>query len=73
MRDWLRAAKHTQEEAERAASRTARLQAFSAALASALTPNDVAAAAVREGVDAVGADAGVLVLISPDGETLRNG
>jgi len=64
------AARRAQEEAERAASRTARLQALSAALASALTPNDVATAAVREGVAAVGADAGVLMLIDPDGETL---
>jgi signal transduction histidine kinase len=64
------AARRAQEEAERAASRTARLQALSAALASALAPNDVATAAVREGVAAVGADAGVLVLIDPDGETL---
>ena len=64
------AAKRAQEEAERAASRTARLQALSAALASALTPNDVARAAVSEGVEAVGADAGVLVLVDPDGDTL---
>jgi len=65
------AAKRAQEEAERAANRTARLQTLSAALASALTPNDVATAAVREGVAAVGADAGVFVLIDPEGTTLQ--
>jgi PAS domain S-box-containing protein len=65
------AARRAQTEAERAANRTARLQTLSAALASALTPNDVATAAVREGVAAVGADAGLLVLIDPDGTTLE--
>ena len=43
-------AKRAQDEAERAAQRTARLQTLSAALAAALTPNDVATAAVSEGV-----------------------
>jgi len=65
------AARRAQEDAERAANRTARLQTLSAALASALTPNDVATAAVSEGVAAIGADAGVLVLIDPDGQTLE--
>jgi PAS domain S-box-containing protein len=60
------AAKRAQDAAERAARRTARLQALSAALASALTPNDAAVTAVREAVAAVGADAGVLVLLSAD-------
>jgi len=64
------AARRAQRAAERAAARTARLQALSAALASALTPNDVAVAAVHEGVAAIGADAGLLVLISPDGRSL---
>jgi len=65
------AAKRAQAEAERSASRTGRLQTLSAALASALTPNDVASAAVREGVAAVGADAGLLVLVDPAGTTLE--
>jgi PAS domain S-box-containing protein len=65
------AARRAQDDAERAANRTARLQTLSAALASALTPNDVATAAVSEGVAAIGADAGVLVLIDPDGQTLE--
>ena len=63
-------AKRAQDAAERAASRTARLQALSAALASALTPNDVVTASVREGIAAVGADAGLLVLADPTGTTL---
>ena len=63
-------ARHATEAAQAASARTARLQTLSAALASALTPNDVAATAVREGVAAVGADAGVLVLLSPDGRSL---
>jgi PAS domain S-box-containing protein len=65
------AARRAQTEAEHAANRTARLQALSAALSSALTPNDVAGAAVREGVAAIGAEAGVLVLIDPAGTTLE--
>ncbi len=65
------AARRAQEEAERAASRTARLQALSAALASALTPNDAATTAVREAVAAIRADAGLIVLASPDGKTLE--
>ena len=69
----IAAAKRAQDDAERAARRTARLQTLSAALASALTPNDVATAAVREGVAAVGADAGLLVLVSPDGRDARRG
>jgi PAS domain S-box-containing protein len=64
------AAKLAQAEAERSASRTARLQTLSAALSAALTPNDVATAAVREAIAAAGADAGLLVLISPDGTSL---
>ena len=64
------AAKRAQDEAERAASRTARLQALSAALAAALTPNDVVTAAVREATAAIRADAGLLVLVDPPRTTL---
>ena len=64
-------AKRAQTEAERSAYRTARLQTLSAALAAALTPNDVASTAVHEGVAAVGADAGLLVLVDPAGTTLE--
>jgi PAS domain S-box-containing protein len=64
------AAKRAQDEAERAASRTARLQALSAALAASLTPNDVVTAAVREATAAIRADAGLIVLLTPDGTSL---
>jgi PAS domain S-box-containing protein len=64
-------AKRAQDAAERAASRTARLQALSAALASALTPNDVVTASVREAIAAIGADAALLVLLDPAGTTLE--
>ena len=43
---------------------------MSAALASALTPDDVATAAVREGVATLKADAGLLVLRNPEGTSL---
>jgi len=64
-------AKRARDAAERSASRTTRLQALSAALASALTPSDVGVAAVREGIAAIGADAGVLVLLDATGTTLE--
>ena len=66
----VQAAKQAQEDAERAEHRTARLQTLSAALAAALTPNDVATAAVREGVATLMADAGLLVLLNPEGTAL---
>ena len=66
----IAAARRATHEAQLAAARTARLQTLSAALASALTPNDVAATAVREAVATIGADAGVLVLLSPDRASL---
>ena len=56
--------------AERAAARTAVLQAVTAALAEALTPDQVAAVAVEQGVAALGARAGVVVLLSSDGQEL---
>jgi PAS domain S-box-containing protein len=67
----IAAAKRARDEAERAASRTARLQALSAALAAALTPNDAETTAVREAIAAIGADAGLIVLLSPDGTMLE--
>jgi len=63
-------ARRAQTDAERAVRRTARLQMLSAALAAALTPNDVATVAVNEGVAAAGADAGMLVLLDPQGTAL---
>jgi PAS domain S-box-containing protein len=57
--------------AERAAERIGRLQAFTAALSEALTPAAVAAALVREGAAAVGADGGFLRLLTADRRTLE--
>jgi PAS domain S-box-containing protein len=57
--------------ADRAAERTARLQAVTAALATALTPDDVARVAVDQGVAALGAAAGALAVLTPDGAAVR--
>lgn len=53
---------------QRATDRSARLQQVTAALARARTPEDVAAVVVSEGVDALGATGGSLLLPAPDGE-----
>lgn len=53
---------------QRVTDRTARLQQVTAALARARTPEDVAAVVVSEGVGALGASGGSLLLPAPDGE-----
>jgi serine phosphatase RsbU (regulator of sigma subunit) len=53
--------------AQRAGDRAARLQRVTAALARTRTPEDVAAVVVSEGVDALGASGGGLLLPAPDG------
>lgn len=55
---------------QRATNRTARLQQVTAALARARTPEDVAGVVVSEGVDALGATGGSLLLPAADGEHL---
>ncbi|HEX2211319.1 MAG TPA: PAS domain S-box protein [Longimicrobium sp.] len=60
-----------EQRAERAADRTRRLQAVTAALSEALTPAQVVAAVMDHGIGAVDADAGVMVLVSEDGEHLE--
>ncbi|HEU4325053.1 MAG TPA: GAF domain-containing protein [Roseiflexaceae bacterium] len=57
--------------AERAAQRTARLQEVTATLAEALSPEQVAATVVQQGVAALDARAGSLVVLDADGETLE--
>ena len=57
--------------AERAVERIARLQELTAALSGALTPDQVARAVVEHGTAALGANAGVVVLLSDDGATLE--
>ncbi|WP_420129517.1 PAS domain S-box protein [Longimicrobium sp.] len=57
--------------AERAADRTRRLQSVTEALSEALTPAQVLAAVMDHGIGALEADAGVMVLLSADGEQLE--
>ena len=54
--------------AERAGSRAARLQRTTAALARARTPQDVAGVVISEGVTALGASGGALLVPAGDGE-----
>ncbi len=54
--------------AQRASVRVSRLQRVTAALARARTPEDVAAVVVSEGVDALGASGGGLLVPAGDGE-----
>ena len=58
-------------KAERAAQRIGRLQAVTAALSGALTPAAVAEVLVGQGAAAVGADAGFVQILTPDGRELQ--
>jgi signal transduction histidine kinase len=58
-------------KAERAAQRIGRLQAVTAALSGALTPAAVAEVLVGQGAAAVGADAGFVRILTPDGRELQ--
>ena len=60
-----------EQRAEHAAGRTRRLQAITEALSEALTPAQVAGVVMDQGIDALGADAGVLVLVTADGGHLE--
>jgi PAS domain S-box-containing protein len=60
-----------EQRAERAAARTRRLQAVTEALSEALTPAQVVTAVMEQGIGALDADAGVVVLVSQDGESLE--
>ena len=62
-----RAARHV---AESAVDRLSRLHAFTAALAAAVTPEDVTTALVNEGRSAFRADVGGVWLLDPSGRTL---
>lgn len=59
------------DEIERAGERSRRLQSVTAALLRSLTPQQVADVVVTEGLRAIEADAGVLALVRPDGETIE--
>ena len=60
-----------EQRAERAAARTRRLQAVTEALSEALTPGQVAGAVMEHAVGAVEADAGMMVLVTEDGDELE--
>jgi PAS domain S-box-containing protein len=69
---WLLASLLTaQRRAERAAARTARVQALNLSLAPALTPREVAAIIVRHAVAALHAETGAIALLGEDGKTLE--
>lgn len=65
------AERDARQAAERAAQRTAQLQTVTAALGEAFTPTQVADVIVREGVRALGADAGSIFSLSDDGASLE--
>ncbi|MGN6561571.1 MAG: GAF domain-containing protein, partial [Thermomicrobiales bacterium] len=58
------------QAAEAAISRVARLQNVTAALAQALTPAEVAQTIATQGIAALGAQAGVIMQLTPDGTEL---
>jgi PAS domain S-box-containing protein len=62
---------HLLARAEAAAARTASLQAITAALAPALTPEQVSRVIVEEAARALGARSGALALLDPAGATLE--
>ena len=62
--------RQVQREAEAASARANRLQAVTARLAEAVTPQQVLDAIVTEGVEAAEARAGAIGLLSHDGETI---
>ena len=60
-----------QRQAEAASTRANRLQAVTARLAEAISPQQVLDAIVTEGVEAAEARAGAIGLLAPDGETIE--
>jgi K+-sensing histidine kinase KdpD len=60
-----------QRQAEAASARANRLQAITAKLAEAVTPQQVLDAVVTEGVEVAEARAGAIGLLMPDGETIE--
>jgi PAS domain S-box-containing protein len=64
------AEQQARQVAEAAAERTGRLQAVTASLSEAATPEQVAAVVVEQGVSALGAQAGSLAALEPDDDVL---
>ncbi|HZB46565.1 MAG TPA: GAF domain-containing protein, partial [Pyrinomonadaceae bacterium] len=65
-----RAEQQTRKAAEQTFDRLARLQAISSALSQALTPQQVAAAVIEQGISSLGAHAGSVVALDDDGMNL---
>jgi PAS domain S-box-containing protein len=65
------AERRTRREAERTSDRLARLQEVSSALSQALTPQQVAAAVVEQGISSLGAHAGAVVVLDEAGANLN--
>jgi GAF domain-containing protein len=65
------AAEEARRVAQRAAARTLVLQSVTAALSEAVTSLDVANVVIERGLPVVGATAGAVVLLLPDGKTLQ--
>ena len=65
------AEKEARHQAERIAARIGRLQTVTAALSGALTPKAVAEVCLGPGAAAVGADGGIVWLVSADGRKLK--
>ncbi len=70
-RDLARQERVARVAAESAAARTERLQAITAALSNAHTPEEVGSVVIREGAPALGAFSGSLGLLLPGGTHLR--
>ncbi|MFN7131144.1 MAG: GAF domain-containing protein, partial [Myxococcales bacterium] len=67
----LAEARASRLEADRAAERTAQLQAVTAALSGAPTLEEIAELVVRRGITTLGGHAGSIALVSPDRQTVR--
>ncbi len=67
----LQETQQAKQAAEMAANRTARLQSITAAFSEALTPQQVADVVVNQGIGALGAVAGSVVLIEAGGKSLK--
>lgn len=64
-------AQQARQVAELAAARTSQLQQVTAALSEALTPKQVARAVVEQGIAALGGQAGIVVLLVDQGQSLE--
>ncbi len=67
----LKSEQQARTSAERASARTARLQAITAALSEALTPAQVAAVVLSQGLTTLGAQAGSIALLNAQGTELE--